>query len=168
MEEKFDPRSYRSDAIDMALHVNDEEYQERGPSPREICREVRRHTMSKTYFTMFGLIELVGTSYGIDRLHGITANLQNDSGVTTILPLAMDELAARVGIAEDMSPSASLLVATSMVLIGTLCTPPAPGTQLQRVTSEKMPEFVEEEDIDVAKAKEEKKDDGYLDDKFPE
>lgn len=164
-EQQFDPRSYKSEAINMALNVNDETYRDSsGPTPREICRDVRRHTMSRGYFTIFGLVEMLGTSYGVNRLHGMTNNLRNDEGVATILPLAMDDFASRLNISEDMSPSASLAISTGLVVLGTLLTPQAhiPTQNVQ------LPEFKEEEDIDDAKAREEKKDDGYLDDKFPE
>lgn len=164
VEEEFDPQSYRSEAIDMALQVDKPVAMYTSQEGLLAAQKARRDIMSRGYYTVFGAIEVIGTMYGVNRLHGMTSNLQQNESITEIMPYAMDEAAQRLGIKEEMSPMTSLLVATAMTVATTLLVNPG-ATEKSSTGKIELPEVVPEEIIgDEKKAPE----DGYLDDRFPE
>jgi len=164
VEEEFDPQSYRSEAIDMALQVDKPVTMHTASEGILAAQKVRRDVMSRGYYTVFGTIEMIGTMYGVDRMKGMTSNLQQNESITEITPYAMDEAAKTLGIKEEMSPMTSLLVATMMTVATTLLV--NPGTAEKSSTGKiELPEVIPEEIIGDETPKAE---DGYLDDKFPE
>lgn len=131
------------------------------------AQKVRRDVMSRGYYTVFGAIEMIGTMYGVNRMKGMTSNLQQNESITEIMPYAMDEAAQSLGIKEEMSPMTSLLVATMMTVATTMLVNPETSEKSSSTGngSIEMPEVIPEEIIgDEDPAPE----DGYLDDKFPE
>ena len=162
-EEEFDPQSFRSEAIDMVLQSDKTVTMHSDSDMALAAQKLRRDAMSRGYYTVFGAIEMIGTMYGVDRLRGMTSNLQQNESITEIMPYAMDEAAKSLGIKEEMSPMTSLLVATAMTVMTTVLVAPAKSA----TASVKLEDIVPEEDEligDETPAPE----DGYLDDKFPE
>ena len=132
---EFNPASYKSKAISMAMEDADSMDSDdvngnvnvRVMDNGEVwdSSQIRRTIMSEGYYVMFSAIEGVSCKYG-RNITGLTARLRASEAIQTSLPYAMDDLAAKMGVGGEFSPSTALLVATVAILAQTFANPDQP------------------------------------------
>lgn len=128
---EFNPASYKSKAISMAMEdadsMDSDDVNVRVMDNGEVwdSSQIRRTIMSEGYYAMFSAIEGVSCKYG-RNITGLTARLRASEAIQTSLPYAMDDLASKMGVAGEFSPSTALLVATAGILAQTFANPDQP------------------------------------------
>lgn len=132
---EFNPASYKSKAISMAMEDADSMDSDdvngnvnvRVMDNGEVwdSSQIRRTIMSEGYYVMFSAIEGVSCKYG-RNITGLTSRLRASEAIQTSLPYAMDDLAAKMGVGGEFSPSTALLVATVAILAQTFANPDQP------------------------------------------
>jgi len=128
---EFNPAFYKSKAISMAMEdadsMDSDDVNVRVMDNGEVwdSSQIRRTIMSEGYYVMFSAIEGVSCKYG-RNITGLTARLRASEAIQTSLPYAMDDLAAKMGVGGEFSPSTALLVATAAILAQTFANPDQP------------------------------------------
>lgn len=123
---EFNPASYKSKAISMAMDDVDEseDVKVRVMDDGEVwdSLQIRRTVMGEGYYMLFSLIEGVSCKYG-RNISGLTNRLRASEAIQASLPYAMDDIALKTGIGKDFSPSTALMVATAGILAQSFMTP---------------------------------------------
>ena len=134
----FDPRSFKSKAVEMALEEGSDDGSYYGEEPREVT------TMSPGvglacggYYMLAGIIEDASRTFMSRPLTGFERKLRASPEVQTYLPIVMQKLLEKYGLGE-VSPETALLGATATIAFGCYITSPpnAPAEESAEFTAE--------------------------------
>lgn len=136
---KFDPRSFRSKAVDMAL-ADEQEYYEQENRRQAVSLNPVVGVMCGGYYIGASVLEDASKRFMSRPLTGFESQLRANPEVQEYLPIVMQNIADSWGVTE-ISPEKALIMATAMVAFSCyVSSVPIPQEKKQEMPDELVPE----------------------------